>query len=1005
MIKYRLKNRISIGNRKNCDFYVKYIRPIYVYPNGIYNPYDQNVLVNGINIKQYHYCSLGDLIEVNDLQLRFKETYLECNYESMHLFQLDQHNPQFFLKSEVFDEIEPNLSIQIEPFNCQEDKTSFLNQITVIASSMILSILMSIGNQNKQYLLILIFANFLVILIQFLLYYFQKRKRKRNNAVKERCYEEYLMGINSKIIKLFREYESFKSHFNLEIINNFASRKSKSKYFYAVDLGFKKQDILNLGYQKQSWDKSKHDLLIEKMIDYYTSKEVLNVLFLNKKILIKNNKKLLDTILAKLIFFHSHHDFKIKLVGEFNYSGYHFEYTQIEDIEENNDLYVFDKHYSEIEHLNINSIVLSQYKYDFYDEIIEELDNTLYFEKAKQTVELEYVDFHTIDHIVKQHSVIELENQNEAVSLFDVHQKVNWNQMSTKSHIIAYLNKNVTIDFHEHYDGSHALIAGSTGSGKSELLQAIIVSLCINYSDKQVQFVVIDYKGSAFASKVVGFPHVIGVMDNLNTDLNRCIQILKKELINRQNLFIQLHITHIDESDLAHLFIVCDEFAQLKKEHPEFIDELVSISRIGRSLGIHLILATQKPSGVVSDEILNNANIKIALKLIEKQESLQIVQSDCASQFRKSGEFVLKTSHRFEVGRAMYVNKLASISNPNRMIVNEKVINDHIYFDYTEREYFIYKMHQNNQNIFKPLPNIQSDHLLLVDELNHFKEVSFESGNYVIYGEKESGKSTALESLIYSIEESVIYYVYENRALSLSKVVNVAIFDEASLRRLLYRLNQKQAQRIYVVIDHFELFMNYDFYEKFEALIKNSGKNNIYFIVSASKQINYFISYVFTNKWILYFEIDRRKEFLRNNFENKKIPGRVWIKDKEAQIGINLKPIDYAIDEKYQLEFKMRVLVKHEIGLNAMSGEGLFINDLVVVIFYDKQKCDAYLEKIKANIEVKYIKDLSVFEMQQYIHKVFVDETALSLYGDYTTTLFHNEVLYVGLRSKEKLKF
>ncbi len=191
------------------------------------------------------------------------------------------------------------------------------------------------------------------------------------------------------------------------------------------------------------------------------------------------------------------------------------------------------------------------------------------------------------------------------------------------------------LDLHEKGNGPHGLIGGSTGSGKSELIVSLLLSLCIKYPPDYLNIVLIDYKGEGLSDSLSyegkTLPHIVASVSNLDENsLMRLIVCLNIECKNRQKQFGELSrlsgasIMNLDEylkedyesyglPKLGHLLIVVDEFAELKKNDPLQIKELISISRIGRSLGIHLILATQKPAGVIDEEIWSNSRFKIAL--------------------------------------------------------------------------------------------------------------------------------------------------------------------------------------------------------------------------------------------------------------------------------------------------------------------------------------------------------------------------------------------------------
>ena len=234
------------------------------------------------------------------------------------------------------------------------------------------------------------------------------------------------------------------------------------------------------------------------------------------------------------------------------------------------------------------------------------------------------------------------------------------------------------LDLHEKYHGPHGLIAGSTGSGKSEFIITYILSMCVNYHPYEVQFVLIDYKGGglagAFENKETGVkvPHLVGTITNLDTaEMNRTLVSISSELKRRQRKFNEvkdkLGESTIDiykyqkfyregliEEPMAHLFIISDEFAELKSQQPDFLDELVSTARIGRSLGVHLILATQKPSGVVSDQIWSNSKFKICLKVQDRSDSMEMLKRPDAASIKETGRFYLQVGYDdyFDVGQS-----------------------------------------------------------------------------------------------------------------------------------------------------------------------------------------------------------------------------------------------------------------------------------------------------------------------------------------------------------------
>lgn len=219
------------------------------------------------------------------------------------------------------------------------------------------------------------------------------------------------------------------------------------------------------------------------------------------------------------------------------------------------------------------------------------------------------------------------------------------------------------LDIHEKYHGCHGLVAGTTGSGKSEFLQAYILSMMTNYSPNEVAFVLVDFKGGDMARPFLKSPHLAATISNLSGNtLHRALISLEAEVKNRQNIFNKsaekLGVDKIDINSyhkyfkdkkltqpLPHLIIVIDEFAQLKSQHPEFMAKLVDVAQVGRSLGIHLILATQRPSGVIDPQIWSNSKFKVCLKVLDKQDSMDMINHPEAALIKQPGRAYVQVGY------------------------------------------------------------------------------------------------------------------------------------------------------------------------------------------------------------------------------------------------------------------------------------------------------------------------------------------------------------------------
>ena len=215
----------------------------------------------------------------------------------------------------------------------------------------------------------------------------------------------------------------------------------------------------------------------------------------------------------------------------------------------------------------------------------------------------------------------------------------------------------VYLNLHEKAHGPHGLIAGTTGSGKSETIQSYILSLAVNFHPHDVAFLLIDYKGGGMANLFKNLPHLLGTITNLDgAQSMRALASINAEIHRRERLFREFEVNHINQyqkkfkngeatEPLPHLFLISDEFAELKVNQPDFIKELVSIARVGRSLGVHLILATQKPSGVVDDQIWSNSRFKLALKVADRTDSMEMLKTPDAAEITQTGRAYLQVGN------------------------------------------------------------------------------------------------------------------------------------------------------------------------------------------------------------------------------------------------------------------------------------------------------------------------------------------------------------------------
>lgn len=380
----------------------------------------------------------------------------------------------------------------------------------------------------------------------------------------------------------------------------------------------------------------------------------------------------------------------------------------------------------------------------------------------------------------------------------------------------------IVLDIHEKFHGPHGLIAGSTGSGKSEFIITYILSLAVNYHPDDLTFVLIDYKGGglagAFKKGNIKLPHLVGIITNIDSiGLQRSLASIQSELRRRQVLFNEarnmtdegtidiykyqrLYHEGVVKTPIPHLLIICDEFAELKQQQEEFMEELISVSRIGRSLGVHLILATQKPAGIVNDQIRSNSKFAICLKVQDKEDSIDVIKKPDAAYLKKAGQFYMQVGQDeyFILGQSAWSGAPyfpadvteKKVDNSIQFISNIGVIIKQI--DDTNQKYvsnqgeqltnivrYLSKIAEQNRIKTENLWLDNIDENIFVDDIKKKYKIKNEKNiiraiigefddpynqrqgivsmnlsiqaNVVIYGNAESGKETLLSTMIYDL--------------------------------------------------------------------------------------------------------------------------------------------------------------------------------------------------------------------------------------------------------------
>ena len=467
---------------------------------------------------------------------------------------------------------------------------------------------------------------------------------------------------------------------------------------------------------------------------------------------------------------------------------------------------------------------------------------------------------------------------------------------------IGKSGEKITIDLHEKYHGPHGLIAGMTGSGKSEFIITYILSMAINFHPYEVQFILIDYKGGGLAGAFensnnnIKLPHLVGTITNLDiNEINRSLSSIESELKRRQALFNKareasgestidiykyqkMYREGIVQEPVSHLFIICDEFAELKTQQPEFMEQLISTARIGRSLGVHLILATQKPSGVVDPQIWSNTRFRICMRVQDKSDSNEVIKCPDAAYLKQTGRFYFQVGYNevFLLGQSAYAGgkyipsekvtktldtSIDFINNIGYIIkkVDTKVRKESQIVDCGEELTNIVKYLDNiakAQNIVcKPLWLEKIPSNIRVEKLAtkyNYKKENFvinpiigeydipsrqeqklltlpltKEGNSIVYGSSGSGKENFITTLIYASSlyytpEEINFYIIDFGSESLKMFNNYPIVGD-----ILTSENDDKIENLYKMLNSTieeRKILFADFNGDYYTYCKNSGK-------------------------------------------------------------------------------------------------------------------------------------------------------------------------------------
>lgn len=488
----------------------------------------------------------------------------------------------------------------------------------------------------------------------------------------------------------------------------------------------------------------------------------------------------------------------------------------------------------------------------------------------------------------------------ENLNIFDRWEKARIDKRINVPIGISYGKRKIYLDIHEKFHGPHGLVAGTTGSGKSELIQTFIMSLCVSFSPEDINFFLIDYKGGGTGQYIRELPHCAGVISNLSGEsIGRAMKAIASENKRRQKLLLDAGVNHVDAYQalyhegkvfmpMPHLLLVIDEFAELKKEAYEFMSQIISLAAVGRSLGIHLLLSTQKPAGVVDDKIWSNSNFKLCLRVQDKQDSMDMLHRSEAAYLTGPGQCYIQIGNdeyfeKFQTGYCggKYIVddliqpmiSLMDITGKQHLLKNsyndedtkidklEYMVNyvnqlctsnnikaaDSLWMEELKDRYELCKLIQDDES--------ESNFILGMsdDPLNQEQKVFYynvnEHGNLCIIGGPISGKSTLLKTLISQVKcedeylliditQDDIFDFYGHRGFlgALRDINGITIFFYHLKKEYQMHKDKAKDNHLYIFIDNYLDFKNALTEDENDFVLKliNEGIGiGIYFIVTA----------------------------------------------------------------------------------------------------------------------------------------------------------------------------
>lgn len=1062
------------------DNYISCNYPVFIndnlYHNEIINDNDK-VVVNGIVIYFYK-----DFLYINSFLIspRIKEYIPE--YRKIE-YRNKVESKQIKLKEDIDELIVP----EIKKLNLKEDKkqnTNILNNSVMFLSSLMMS---SLGFYNSylnnqplhQRIAFLIMplslglTGIIIPIIRNEVDHYKINKLNKQKIIDYIAYlDEYIEQLKDSISKYIQNINC--DYFTIDNTNELFSYSKNDRYFLNISIGkitinkdieINDVDIKDIDdrYKKihlMLKDIENYPLLLDlkkyRVVDiickdeerkYYLYKLILEIVFKHSytDILIclySNNESIIDDLynLPHLFINHQRMTFnKKEELIEFDQTNNErkaivFLFDNIDYSFSNSNITVirFNSLLSDIKKIEGPIIEYRNNKGYLYDGKIKEF----YFEKQLFDYKKYYDYFGKLNNFTQIKTSY---NFNDVYDADEIGLYYDNNYPGLKA-IFAYTdNDYFSIDLDESKQGPHGLIGGSTGSGKSELIVSLLLSLCIRYSCEYLNIVLIDYKGGGLAQSLSYdgrmVPHIVASITNLeNNVLERLIISLKNECLFRQKLFNKLSrkinksITNIveyqkersDEIKLANLLIVVDEFAQLKMEEPQYIKELIGISRVGRSLGIHLILATQKPAGVIDDEIWSNSKFKIALKVNEEKDSTDIIKTKDSAYLHNPGEFYLRVNDSLSKATSFYSKKDINDMDDIRVslldnCLNEisdvkKVNNNRLPLSKTYCKAIIEASNKRN-HIARPikfnLPNSSYRRKLCLNRCLVFGEID----DYLNGETKLLAFYIYSSLLIYSSRKNEInniinnLYDFDIKTVVISNkqydCVDCVLYDETE--DIDYVFDKMLSEDITVVIEDISILLSYDdtYVTSISKLIRklNNTKSSIIALTSNSN-INFRIVNAFNERLIIGSSDIANQTNLFNKRSELKGRSFYYKEDVMPFVETIIEKI-YEGQKKYEIVKRIPEIIKAQIkddkyliGYDTNTREKIYASKDIVIISNNKEIIDRYKNSYKDLSCYIYSRDLLKQNFNKFVwlsNGIFMQDLFIT---DLRKDLLSNEGIY-----------